>query len=380
MGHGGTLDPMATGVLILGVGSGTKKLNDFLGCTKSYETVVLFGAATDTYDAVGKVVARKGYEHVTKEMAEEVLGKFRGRIKQRPPIYSALKVKGRKMYEYAREGKEVPIEIQERDVEVKELEMLEWMEGGTHEFHWPREEAEEEVRDVVGQVLELDGEEAGVHEDDESRVDVSPATKRKRDEEPVNGAVEPQAPSSSKRSRASPEPVPFSALQDEAEPLENDDTARSTGPPLTSTSNVQENAVKPQTRPPCPAPAVRLRMTVTSGFYVRSLAHDLGAAVGSVALMSSLVRTRQGEFEIGGGGEGKDTCGVLEYQDLGRGDEVWGPKVKVMLQEWTDKQREMEVGVHGKDVLVPGERRETEPEARARGRRRNSSSSDGSAG
>ena len=111
MGHGGTLDPLATGVLILGIGSGTKSLPQFLGCTKSYECTVLFGKATDTYDTEGKVVARKGYEHITKDMVEQALAKFRGKIMQKPPIFSALKVNGKKLYEYAREGKEVPIEI-----------------------------------------------------------------------------------------------------------------------------------------------------------------------------------------------------------------------------------------------------------------------------
>ena len=72
MGHGGTLDPMATGVLILGVGNGTKALGSFLECTKSYETVVLFGAATDSYDSEGKIVARAAYDHVTREAVEAV--------------------------------------------------------------------------------------------------------------------------------------------------------------------------------------------------------------------------------------------------------------------------------------------------------------------
>jgi tRNA pseudouridine55 synthase len=67
-------------------------------------------------------------------------------------------------------------------------------------------------------------------------------------------------------------------------------------------------------------------MTVTSGFYVRSLAHDLGAAVGSLALMSSLVRTRQGNFELG--------QNVLEYDDLATGEDEWAPKIGSMLAEW----------------------------------------------
>jgi len=261
IGHGGTLDPLATGVLIAGIGRGTKELSNFLSCTKSYETVVLFGAATDTYDRVGKVVGRKPYEHITEALVREKLDGFRGKIMQRPPIYSALKVQGKKLYEFAREGKEVPVEIKERPVEVVELEMVEWMEGGTHEHIWPEEEAPKEEKEVIEKVLDIE-EETGSN------------TVKAEDE-----------------------------------------------PPTTLMSGALANT-RPQPKPP----AARLRMTVTSGFYVRSLCHDLGAAVSSLALMSSLVRTRQGDFELG--------KNVLEYADLQKGEAVWGPKVEEMLGNW----------------------------------------------
>ena len=67
-------------------------------------------------------------------------------------------------------------------------------------------------------------------------------------------------------------------------------------------------------------------MTVTSGFYVRSLCHDLGHAIGSLGIMAKLVRTRQGPFELG--------ANVLPYEDLKEGEDVWGPKVKAMLATW----------------------------------------------
>ena len=77
----------------------------------------------------------------------------------------------------------------------------------------------------------------------------------------------------------------------------------------------------PRERPP----AVKIRMTVTSGFYVRSLAHDLGEAVGSLACMSALVRTRQGEYELG--------RNVLEYQDIEKEEAHWAPKVEALLDK-----------------------------------------------
>ena len=318
MGHGGTLDPMATGVLILGVGSGTKSLNSFLECTKSYECVVLFGAATDSYDAVGKIVARKDYSHVTNEIVQEALGKFRGKIMQKPPIFSALKVNGKKMYEYAREGKELPIEIEERAVEVQELEMIEWMEGGTHLFNWPTEDAPQKEKEAVDKVLKLEdeGAEAGV------------GAKRKRVEDDAPGEkIADEDTSPSKRVRSSLEPnTSGTPPKDSAEanPAEKPEPLPQSDP---STSTL------------CPAPACRLKMTVTSGFYVRSLAHDLGAAVGSLALMSSLVRTRQGDFALG--------QNVLDYDDLGKGEEVWGSKVEGMLEDWRSKESSREGAENG---------------------------------
>lgn len=73
-------------------------------------------------------------------------------------------------------------------------------------------------------------------------------------------------------------------------------------------------------------------MTVTSGFYVRSLCHDLGVAVGSVALMAELERTRQGQFELG-------NTNVLEYDDLMKGEDVWGPKLEAMIDAWEKKEK-----------------------------------------
>jgi tRNA pseudouridine55 synthase len=155
MGHGGTLDPLATGVLILGVGSGTKSLGNFLACTKSYEAVVLFGKATDSYDTEGKIVAKKSFDHVTKDKVEEAMKQFRGKIMQRPPIFSAIRIEGKRLYEYAREGKEVPREIEERAVQVEELEITEWMEGGTHGYHWPDAEADRAEKVFADKVLHL---------------------------------------------------------------------------------------------------------------------------------------------------------------------------------------------------------------------------------
>ncbi|CAZ83853.1 unnamed protein product [Tuber melanosporum] len=90
MGHGGTLDPLATGVLVIGVGTGTKSLSSLISCTKTYETTALFGASTDTYDCTGRILKRALHSHITPQLIESALDAFRGEILQKPPIYSAL--------------------------------------------------------------------------------------------------------------------------------------------------------------------------------------------------------------------------------------------------------------------------------------------------
>lgn len=320
IGHGGTLDPMATGVLILGIGSGTKQLNYFTTeCTKSYEAVVLFGAATDTYDTEGKVVARQEYSHVTKEIVEAALEKYRGKGMQKPPIYSALWANGKRFYEYAREGKEIPIEIKERPVNVSELEMLEWMDGGSHDYHWPEVEAEAAERQVVQKVLHLDDKSGDV------TTSILESSKRKRDTA-ADEATEGTAESSEKRTKTDSGKATV-----EADLQSKTDTAAagkvdSTTPDSKPLDTSEEQPTPKAARPPCSAPACRIRMTVTSGFYVRSLCHDLGHAIGSLGIMAKLVRTRQGPFELG--------ANVLPYEDLKEGEDVWGPKVKAMLATW----------------------------------------------
>ena len=329
MGHGGTLDPMATGVLILGVGSGTKQLQHYMTeCTKTYEAVVLFGAATDSYDTEGKIVGRKPLEHITKDMVEEALAKFRGKGMQKPHIFSALRVEGKRMYEYAREGKELPVEIKERPVEVTELVMTEWMDGGTHKWHWPEREAAVEEKVVAKKALDIEsgGEEATAEDGAEG----SSSVKRKRghEEEQVEPASKKSKEDGSPATNEADQAVEKAAADAETKSKQPQDEA---GKSEDSTWKVEprpESEEKDHTateRSPCAAPACRIRMKVTSGFYVRSFCHDLGAAVGSLGIMANLVRIQQGEFELG--------KNVLEYDDVRKAEEVWAPKVAELLEK-----------------------------------------------
>lgn len=310
LGHGGTLDPLATGVLVAGVGKGTKSLQDFLTCTKSYETIVLFGAETDTYDRLGKIVRRAPYEHVTREAVEKALEQFRGKIMQRPPIFSALRVQGKHLYEYAREGKMPPVEIKERPVEVVSMDVVEWYEPGTHEFKWPEEEMTGDEKIVCEKLL---------------------------DKESLPAASEGgSASQESSNKRKSPPPADSTREEDQEagkkQKVSEDGAAQAVAPEPIAPEPATEEAPTTHVEQPRPQPAaVKISMTVTSGFYVRSLAHDLGKAVGSCGLMSELVRSRQADFVL-------QPDKILEYKDLEAGEEVWGPKVQKFLEEWENKR------------------------------------------
>ena len=121
IGHGGTLDPMATGVLPVFVGRATRGVEFFEHAEKTYETVLRFGITTDTEDTTGKILTEQEV-HLTREDVEGVLPNFRGDILQVPPMYSALKVNGQKLYDLARKGREV--ERQPRPITIHELTLL----------------------------------------------------------------------------------------------------------------------------------------------------------------------------------------------------------------------------------------------------------------
>lgn len=119
IGHTGTLDPFAEGVLPICIGNSTR-LIEYLPDDKAYLAFVEFGKATDSYDIEGNVIFQSD-KKVAKEDVEQALKKFEGDIEQLPPIYSAIKVNGKKLYEYAREGKSV--EIKPRKVTIYKIEL-----------------------------------------------------------------------------------------------------------------------------------------------------------------------------------------------------------------------------------------------------------------
>ena len=316
VGHGGTLDPLATGVLVIGVGKGTKQLQRFLECTKSYEATLLFGAATDTYDRVGKLLETAPYSHISRAMVEDTLGNFRGDIMQKPPIYSSLRIQGKHLYEYAREGRELPREIQERPVRVEELGIAEWLSPGTHSLKWPTKNAALKEKNLAKTVLWFDNNEL-------NEVDGEFVARPKRKRQIADGASDDPSENSTPNSKRHHENLQSRMSEGlKGSPAGNTEVFTSNVPSESHTEDDHHGFEEDSQSPP----AVILKMTVTSGFYVRSLCHDLGRAVHSLGLLSALVRTRQGKFELG--------QNVLAYDDLIKGEEVWAPKVQAMLESW----------------------------------------------
>ncbi|EAQ99879.1 tRNA pseudouridine(55) synthase TruB [Maribacter sp. HTCC2170] len=121
VGHAGTLDPLATGLLLICTGKFTKKINDLQGQIKEYTGTITLGATTPSFDLETEVNENFPIEHITDEMIRDTTAQFMGNIEQVPPIFSALKKDGKRLYEYAREGKEV--EIKKRLVTISEFEI-----------------------------------------------------------------------------------------------------------------------------------------------------------------------------------------------------------------------------------------------------------------
>ncbi len=400
IGHGGTLDPLATGVLVTGIGKGTKVLQDFLNCTKTYEAIVLFGVATDSYDRLGKVIGRAPYHHVTREKVEEALKQFRGKYMQMPPIFSSIRIQGKHLYEYARNGEKIPGEIEKRPVNVTEMELLEWYDGGQHDHRWPSEEAETAEKVVAEQMLHI---KTDAHSGGTAKQQARPPTtslKRKRPVRDDDDETESddsdrdlvfKARNPHKRRHRGPElqmsgGLGSSSAQEPQQATQSApsvtvtsaDTPPTSGATNTTNNNPTNSSSIPSDGPP--PPAAKLRMSVSRGFYVRSLCHDLGRAVGSLGIMCELVRTRQGPFELGADSvvytsaaeytsnldpervekeqnnddnatataSGDDPpkhnkhdqaadakeSNVFEYNDLAKGEAVWAPKVDKLLGLW----------------------------------------------
>ena len=123
VGHAGTLDPLATGVMVLCTGKATKRIEELQAHTKEYVATLMLGATTPSYDLEKEIDATYPTEHITRELVEEVLKKFIGSIEQVPPAFSACMVDGKRAYDLARKGEEV--QLKAKTLVIDEIELLE---------------------------------------------------------------------------------------------------------------------------------------------------------------------------------------------------------------------------------------------------------------
>jgi len=124
VGHAGTLDPAATGVLPVCLGQGTRIVEFLVNDSKTYRAQIELGIATDTYDASGEITQQRDLTGITLEQIEAALNNFRGAIRQIPPMFSAVKHHGKPLYELARSG--ITVERESRPAQIHRLEMIDW--------------------------------------------------------------------------------------------------------------------------------------------------------------------------------------------------------------------------------------------------------------
>ena len=266
VGHGGTLDPLATGVLVVGVGDGCKSMKGYLEGAKAYEAIGQLGSETDTLDSEGEVVRRRPCAHVEEATVSAALASFRGDIKQVPPVYSALKKDGEALYVRARRGEDVEHLLEPRDVTVYALEMLEFGDRASCPalFDRPRVTRVNDANLREGDWL---CSACGAHNFAKREACFKCKAARPTEEEAAAAA----------------------AVEEEREALRE-------------AALLPEDGEEPR--------AFKLRMECSGGFYVRSLVRDVARHCDSAATMTSLRRLRQGQFTVedclalGGGGGG----------------------------------------------------------------------------
>lgn len=270
IGHGGTLDPLASGVLVIGVGSGTKKLQYYLGqCRKTYKAKALLGLSTTTGDSEGEIITQNEISHITKDMIKDAAQMFSGDIKQTPSIYSALKVNGKPLYEYAREGIPLPKAIKVRDVKIHSIEVFDDdLLSTDHEFTKLQSQLDE------------------------------------------NGVPKEHALMNNPTLNDSP--LYFSTQY--LERAEQEGLPKEVGKP---------RQLKDGESLPEKLPIFSFEADVSSGTYIRSLISDIGRAVESSAYMVELIRTEQSEWKLG--------KNVFSMEDFQKDERIWGPVLKKVL-------------------------------------------------
>lgn len=244
VGHAGTLDPLASGVMIICTGKATKQIDQLQAGTKEYIATLRLGCTTPSFDAEHPVDATFPTSHITREAVMEALEKFKGSIWQVPPVYSACKVEGRRAFDYVRQGEEV--ELKAKELVIDEIELL--------DLHLPEQgivspKAEELLSTV------------------RNGIDIKEYGRRKQSIEDLGL-------------------VPF-GKQGNSDEKEASVEAEAT-PKATESEELSAEKVSYLT----------IRVVCSKGTYIRALARDIGQALQSGAYLIGLRRTRVGDFHV----------------------------------------------------------------------------------
>ncbi|KAF9133846.1 hypothetical protein BGW39_008757 [Mortierella sp. 14UC] len=265
IGHGGTLDPLARGIVVVGMGTGCKKLNNMSGSSKVYIAEARLGVSSTTLDSTGSLVDQKPTDHITKALLLDALQAFKGEITQTPPLYSALNMDGKRLYDYAREGIPLPREIPSRKVQIYDLELLSYPDGGVtvpdpslREFGFGVGHSEDTIVTDGGDVNTKNATElSDVRQDDQY---LNPNSFRPKKLADSTTTLD--------------KPIP---------------------PPTSATDKY-----------------FHIRVHCSSGTYIRTLIADIAARLGTVGLMTDLLRVEQSGYRLGG----PATIAMKECEDL----------------------------------------------------------------
>lgn len=245
VGHAGTLDPMASGVMIICTGKATKQIDQLQAGTKEYIATLRLGCTTPSFDAEHPIDQTYPTSHITREKVMEALSRFKGSIWQVPPVYSACKVEGRRAFDYVRQGEEV--ELKAKELVIDEIELL--------DLHLP----EQGILSTLAPEVALMAREG---------VDIKDFSRRKQRVEDLGIIPRKQAEAGEAQNPEAADQQPVNKAVADAE-------------------------VNPDT-----LSYMTIRVVCSKGTYIRALARDIGEALQSGAYLIGLRRTRVGQYHV----------------------------------------------------------------------------------
>lgn len=242
VGHAGTLDPLASGVMIICTGKATKQIDQLQAGTKEYIATLRLGCTTPSFDAEHSIDLTFPTRHITRELVMETLQRFKGSIWQVPPVYSACKVEGRRAFDYVRQGEEV--ELKAKELVIDEIELL--------DLHLPEQGIVSVNADEVARMARED-------------VNIKDFSRRKQRVEDLGIIPRKQADA----------------------PADEEESASA------QPSAIAEADVNPEL-----LSYLTIRVVCSKGTYIRALARDIGQALQSGAYLIGLRRTRVGQISV----------------------------------------------------------------------------------